>query len=64
MFVLSELKHLIKLSPRGFDQPIEDQIREELNSKLANRVLLKVRVARPDFVFLLNIQDKYFKLIF
>jgi DNA-directed RNA polymerase subunit E'/Rpb7 len=41
MFVLSELKHLIRLSPRGFDQPIEEQIRDELNSKLSNRVLLK-----------------------
>ena len=41
MFVLSELKHLIRLSPRGFDQPIEEQIRDELNSKLSNRVLLQ-----------------------
>jgi DNA-directed RNA polymerase subunit E'/Rpb7 len=41
MFVLCELKHLIKLSPRGFDQPLEGQIKDELNSKLANRVLIK-----------------------
>jgi DNA-directed RNA polymerase subunit E'/Rpb7 len=41
MFVLCELKHLIRLSPRGFDQPLEAQVKEELNRKLANRVLLK-----------------------
>ena len=41
MFVLCELKHLIKLAPRGFDQPLEGQIKDELNSKLANRVLIK-----------------------
>ncbi|XP_023332741.1 DNA-directed RNA polymerase III subunit RPC8 [Eurytemora carolleeae] len=42
MFVLSELKNIVKLHPRGFDKSLEDQIKNELNYKLSNRVMINV----------------------
>merc|ERR1712126_451199 len=42
MFILSELKSLVRLFPRGFNKSLEDQVTDELNRKLANKVLLNV----------------------
>jgi len=42
MFVLSELKSILKLNPRGFDKSLEQQVKDELNHKLSNRILLNV----------------------
>ena len=42
MFVLSEIKSLVRLLPKGFDKSLEEQLTDELNRKLSNRVLLNV----------------------
>merc|ERR1712227_267472 len=42
MGFLSELKSLVRLFPRGFNKSLEDQVTDELNRKLANKVLLNV----------------------
>merc|ERR1711973_1048213 len=42
MFVLSELKSLIRLLPKGFDKTLQEQLTDEINRKLANKVLLNV----------------------
>merc|ERR1712168_1698697 len=42
MFVLSEMKTTMRLLPKGFDKNIEEQIMDEVNRKLCNRVLLDV----------------------
>jgi len=42
MFILSELRSLVRLLPRGFDKSLEEQLSDELNKKLANKVLLNV----------------------
>jgi len=42
MFVLSELKNIVKLHPRGFTKSLEQQIKDELNYKLSNRILIDV----------------------
>jgi len=42
MFVLSEIRTLIRLLPRGFDRSLEDQLTDEINRKLANKVLINV----------------------
>merc|ERR1712156_1015535 len=42
MFILSELKSLVRLLPKGFNKSLEEQLTDELNRKLANKVLLNV----------------------
>eukprot|EP00088_Acartia_fossae_P009710 TRINITY_DN14750_c0_g1_i1.p1 TRINITY_DN14750_c0_g1~~TRINITY_DN14750_c0_g1_i1.p1 ORF type:complete len:214 (+),score=61.43 TRINITY_DN14750_c0_g1_i1:107-748(+) len=42
MFILAELRNLVKLHPRGFNKDIDQQIQDELNHKLANRILIDV----------------------
>jgi len=42
MFVLSELRSILQLHPRGFDKSLEQQIKDELNHKLSNRILYNV----------------------
>jgi len=42
MFVLSELRTLVRLAPKGFDKTLEEQLKEEINKKLANKVLINV----------------------
>ncbi|PSN42722.1 DNA-directed RNA polymerase III subunit RPC8 [Blattella germanica] len=42
MFVLAEMKHVIRTPPHIFHLKLNDAIAEELNKKLANKVLLNV----------------------
>eukprot|EP00091_Calanus_sinicus_P023369 TRINITY_DN7851_c0_g1_i2.p2 TRINITY_DN7851_c0_g1~~TRINITY_DN7851_c0_g1_i2.p2 ORF type:complete len:119 (-),score=49.63 TRINITY_DN7851_c0_g1_i2:382-693(-) len=42
MGVLSEIRTLIRLLPRGFDKSLEDQLTDEINRKLANKVMINV----------------------
>eukprot|EP00092_Neocalanus_flemingeri_P007223 GFUD01007802.1.p1 GENE.GFUD01007802.1~~GFUD01007802.1.p1 ORF type:complete len:223 (-),score=50.94 GFUD01007802.1:143-748(-) len=42
MFVLSEIKTLIRLLPEGFDKSLEDQLNDEINRKLSNKVMINV----------------------
>lgn len=42
MFILAELRNLIKLHPRGFDKSLEQQIQDEINHKLSNKILIDV----------------------
>jgi len=42
MFVLSDLRNIVKLHPRGFSKSLEQQVKDELNYKLSNRVLINV----------------------
>lgn len=41
MFVLAEMKHVIRTPPHMFHLKLNDAIAEELNKKLANKVLNK-----------------------
>lgn len=38
MFVLAEMKHVIRTPPQIFNIKLNDAIAEELNKKLANKV--------------------------
>ncbi|XP_067003552.1 DNA-directed RNA polymerase III subunit RPC8 [Anabrus simplex] len=42
MFVLVEMKHVIRTPPWAFQMKLHDAIAEELNKKLANKVVLNV----------------------
>ncbi|KAG8227184.1 hypothetical protein J437_LFUL003390 [Ladona fulva] len=42
MFVLSEMKHVVRIPPHKFHMNLNDAIFEELNKKLANKVVLGV----------------------
>ncbi|PNF27787.1 DNA-directed RNA polymerase III subunit RPC8 [Cryptotermes secundus] len=42
MFVLAEMKHVIRTPPQIFNIKLNDAIAEELNKKLANKVVLNV----------------------
>ncbi|XP_046383702.1 DNA-directed RNA polymerase III subunit RPC8 [Ischnura elegans] len=42
MFVLSEMKHVVRIPPHKFHMNLNDAIYEELNKKLANKVVLGV----------------------
>lgn len=42
MFVLAEMKHVIRIPPHDFKKRLNDAISEELNKKLANKVVLNV----------------------
>lgn len=42
MFVVSELKTIIRLLPRSFEKSLQDQIISELNRKLSNKVMINV----------------------
>jgi DNA-directed RNA polymerase III subunit RPC8 len=41
MFVLAEMKHVIRTPPHIFNMKLNDAIAEELNKKLANKVRRK-----------------------
>lgn len=47
MFVLAEMKHVIRTPPHIFHLKLNDAIAEELNKKLANKVYNN----RPPIVF-------------
>ena len=38
MFILSELQDIVRIDPHKFSQNMEQQIRDELNKKFANKV--------------------------
>ena len=38
MFILSELQDIVRIEPHKFSQDMEQQIRDELNKKFANKV--------------------------
>ena len=38
MFILSELQDIVRIEPHKFSQDTEQQIRDELNKKFANKV--------------------------
>lgn len=38
MFILSELQDIVRIDPHKFSQDMEQQIRDELNKKFANKV--------------------------
>ena len=38
MFILSELQDIVRIEPHKFFQDMEQQIRDELNKKFANKV--------------------------
>merc|ERR1712096_572093 len=42
MFVLSEISTLIRLLPRGFEKSLEEQLTDEINRKLSNKVMINV----------------------
>jgi len=42
MFVLSEIRTLIRLLPKGFDKSLDEQLTDEINRKLANKVMINV----------------------
>ena len=42
MFVVSELKTILRGLPDTFDKSLQDQITAELNRKLANKVIINV----------------------
>ena len=42
MFVVSELKTILRVLPDTFDKSLQDQITAELNRKLANKVIINV----------------------
>ncbi|KAJ9591771.1 hypothetical protein L9F63_001707 [Diploptera punctata] len=58
MFVLAEMKHVIRTPPHIFNLKLNDAIAEELNKKLANKVVLNVGVciALHDIT---ELQDSY-----
>nr|CAD7428270.1 unnamed protein product [Timema monikensis] len=58
MFVLAEMKHVIRTPPWLFKMKLNDAIAEELNQKLANKVVLNVGlcIALHDIV---SLEDSY-----
>jgi DNA-directed RNA polymerase III subunit RPC8 len=42
MYILVELKDVVRIAPNQFDLPLDEAIAEELNAKLANRVIVNV----------------------
>ncbi len=40
MFILSEMQDIVRIEPRRFGQDMTQEIRDELNRKLANKVSL------------------------
>ena len=43
MFQLSEIKHMVRVPPWLFGKSLNDAVVEELNRKLANKVIIIMR---------------------
>ena len=50
MFILSELQDIVRIDPHKFSQDMEQQIRDELNKKFANKVSMYKLSARTHSV--------------
>ena len=62
MFVLSELQDIVRIEPHKFSQDTEQQIRDELNRKFANKVRLQSLATVAGTGYLLRLRQLSFSL--
>lgn len=58
MFLLAEMKHVIRIPPHNFKKKLTDAISEELNKKLSNKVVLNVGLCIALFD-ITHLEDSY-----
>ena len=72
MFILSELQDIVRIEPHRFSQDMEQQIRDELNKKFANKVSRKsydnhshhtIRSTKMGIKLILTVIRDYYELI-